>query len=141
MDSAFLYGGFAFSVLMGGVAVASLIKSPEERWDRKSFWYNYGAFIFYAIIAAIGFFIVIQMYHSGKLAQYVAQGAVASGLGGVGLGAFSYLGALATPFAVRQAREEGVLPSLSPDPQGSASQQSGGSQKSRRKVGHGRYNT
>ena len=129
MMSILPYGLFAFSVAMGGMAVASLIKSPEERTVRESFFYIYGAFIAYAVIALIGMLVLAYMYTTGSLSRMLMRTAVFGGLVDT-LGGYEgpYVGAeLLVPPAMVYARKTGYLPNLqNPQP------------KVRR---HGRYNT
>ena len=53
-----------FTILMIGFAAWSLINSPEERWNRESFFYNYGAFFAYAILAVLGILASIEYYRT-----------------------------------------------------------------------------
>lgn len=132
MNAAIPYVVLAFTVITGGLAFASLVRSSEERWKRQSFFYNYGTFFFYAILAVIGVFVLTGMYHSGALTGFVvatAAGGGASALWGRGS---AVLPKILSPLAVAGAREEGwleKLPATVPE------------QKYRRQVGHGRYHT
>jgi len=124
------YGLFAFSVVMGGMAAASLVKSPEERTGRESFLYINGAFMAYATIAFIGVLVLLYMYKSGLIIGFLARTAVAGGLIDLGSGyEVSYLGTqFGVPPALDYARKTGYLPPSLQNPQ----------PKVRR---HGRYNT
>ena len=132
MNAVIPYVVLAFTVIMGGLACASLVQSSEERWNRQSFFYKYGTFLFYSILAVIGVFVLIGMYYSGGLPGFVlavASGGGASALWGSGT---AVLPRILTPFAVEEARAEGLLeklPAAAPE------------QKYRRQVGHGRYHT
>jgi len=131
MIAAVPYVAFAFSVVMGGLAAASLVKSPEERWYRESYLYQYGAFIGYSILAAIGLLALAYMYHSGILVSLLTRTVVGGGIADIiGSGSAGYLGAEAlVPHALNYAR--GGTPGAT----------QGTTQKSRRQVGHGRYHT
>jgi hypothetical protein len=132
MNAVFPYVVFAFVVIMGGMASASLVQSSEERWMRKGFFYKYGAFLFYAILAVIGVFVLINMYQSGSLTGFVIGTVTGTGLSVVGGKSAAVLARLLTPLGVHEARAEGYLEKLPVAPN---------EQKNRRQVGHGRYHT
>jgi glutamine amidotransferase-like uncharacterized protein len=71
---------------MIGIAVWSLVKSPEERSNRQSFLYNYGAFIAYMILAFIGILAFIEYYRTNEIIKsgllfFFSGPAYAAGLG------------------------------------------------------------
>lgn len=132
MNAAIPYVILAFVVIMGGMASASLVQSSEERWMRKGFFYKYGAFLFYAILAIIGIFVLIRMYQSGSLAGLVIGTVTGNGLSAAGGKFLAPLAKVITPLAVDGARKAGYLgelPTAAPE------------HKYRRQVGHGRYHT
>ena len=127
MNDTIPYIVLAFSVIMGGMACVSLVKSPEERWRRQGFIYKYGSFLFYAILAIIGIFILVILYQRGSLTSFALTTASGGGFGVLFGGGAAAAARVAGPLAAYEARSLGVLPPIE--------------QKPRRQVGHGRYNT
>jgi len=122
------YVAFAFSVGMGGMAAASLVKSPEERHDRESFLYNYGAFIGYAVLSVIGLLVLLHLYQSGALGGMVTKSLLGVGFSDLGGPYAGYLAAQATTEPLLKTMRNGLFgPPVAPN--------------SRRQVGHGRYHT
>jgi len=134
MNATIPYVVLAFVVLMGGMACVSLVQSSEERWRREGFFYKYGAFFFYAILAVIGIFVLMGMYQSGSLTGLVAVTTAGGGLSTLFGSEAAALSRIIAPLAVGEAREGGFLEKL---PTPAAANQ----QKYRRQVGHGRYHT
>jgi len=135
MNAAIPYAVLLYSCVMGGAAVWSLWKTPDERQGRESFLYNYGAFFFYVILGLIGVAVLFSMYQSGALTTIATRTAIGVGLGGFlgPMGAYIFAKG-ATPLAVGTARSTGYLPDL-------ATTAAVAARKSRRQIGHGRYNT
>ena len=131
MNATIPYAVLLYSCVMGGAAVWSLWKTPDERQGRESFLYNYGAFFFYAILGLIGVAVLFSMYQSGTLTTVATRTAIGVGLGGFlgPMGAYIFAKG-ATPLVVDTTRRAGILPDLTP-----------AARKSRRQIGHGRYNT
>jgi hypothetical protein len=74
----------AFTIAMLGLAAWTLLNSPDERWKRQSFFYNYGAFIAYLILALMGILALLELYRTSgvfRLGAFAAMSAPAAALG------------------------------------------------------------
>lgn len=74
----------AFTITMIGLAAWTLLNSPDERWKRQSFFYNYGAFIAYLILALIGVLAILEVYRTSgffRLGVFAAMSGPAAAMG------------------------------------------------------------
>ena len=142
MTNALPYVVFAFAVAMGGMAAYSMLKSPEERWYRESFLYNYGIVFAYGILSIIGLLIMYQMYVSGVLVNMTAVTVLDPGFKDF-LGPYvGYVGArIAAKHVTEHVRDSGILPQFGGPPTEAPQEQPSAQKQYRRQIGHGRYHT
>jgi hypothetical protein len=135
MNAAIPFAILLYSCVMGGIAVWYLWKSPDERQSRESFYYNYGAFFFYGILSAIGIAVLVAMYQSGALTNFLTRTAVGGGLS-------DFIGWMPAYLAARVLTSDTLKPKS--DALSGVAAYAGSdavARKSRRQVGHGRYHT
>ena len=124
----------AFTTAMLGLASWTFLNSPDERWKRESFFYNYGAFIAYLILAFIGILVIVEMYRKSSVFRLGGFAAMSSPAAAVGLSSVYDVLVDSTP---------------SDSPQEPMQQQQQLQQKRieaafrkpRRQIGYGRYHT
>jgi hypothetical protein len=142
MNAAIPFAILLYSCVMGGIAVWYLWKSPDERQSRQSFYYNYGAFFFYAILSAIGIVVLVSMYQSGALTNFLTRTAVGGGLSDfIGWIPAYLLAPFMASAALKRDQKNGLLPGVGAAYAASGSVSDVAARKSRRQVGHGRYHT
>lgn len=129
----------AFSVAAIGLACASLLNSPEERWNRESFFYNYGAFIAYLIIALIGIVTCVELYRTDYISQFSMETLLGGAAYSAGVGPLF----TATYWGLTGKAAEVVMapaPTTTATPP-SAAKATVAQRKPRREIGYGRYHT
>jgi hypothetical protein len=125
----------AFSVAAIGLACASLLNSPEERWNRESFFYNYGAFIAYLIIALIGIVTCVELYRTDYISQFSMETLLGGAAYSAGVGPLF----TATYWGLTGKAAEVVM---TPAPTAATTTTTAVAQrKPRREIGYGRYHT
>lgn len=123
----------AFTIAMMGFAAWSLVKSPEERWNRESFLYNYGAFFAYAILAFIGILAYVEYYRTNAILKAGVAAALSGPVAAMGLGPLYSAFAWGVP--------QQAIQTLEKQQQQQQQQEDAMRRKPRRQIGYGRYHT
>ena len=140
-----LYWLAAFTIAMLGLAAWTFLNSPDERWKRQSFFYNYGAFIAYLILAFVGVLAMLEVYQKSGLFRMGVFAAMSGPAAAFGLGsvydAYSIKAdydAIAEPFTHRGDSQEARQQAQQ---QAQRKQIESAFRKPRRQIGYGRYHT
>jgi len=138
-----VYWLLAFTITMLGLAAWTLLNSPDERWKRQSFFYNYGAFIAYLMLALIGILSIIELYRKSGFFRLGAFAAMSGPAAALGLGSFydAYLAKSEYDYIVKPIHGDSQETQQQQETQKQQKRMEAAFRKPRHQIGYGRYHT